>query len=234
MGLLAVRVGINVDSVLTGQSGQSVGPALAHRPDPPSTAAAVDLQEDHGREPGKTRRGERELLLALHPYRQAIQLAVAVAVRCDDDAFDGGWEKGQIEAQCLFREDDSAARVAGGVVENKIGINPDLASVVEKQGDKVDLRMPRKLQEHVHGDAGDGDVLAGDQIHTLCHCPFDESKHAENVSNTRVTEQLAVSDTSSIGRAESGSVDASHPRYFRANARLRSATRQPHSVHGGF
>ena len=165
------RVGlvVNVDSVLAGQAGQAGGPALAHCADPPTAAATVDLQKDRGREAGETRRGERELLVALHQDRQVIELAVAV--RRDDDALDARWNETQIQTQCLFRERDAAARVARSVVENKISVSPDLAPVVEQQGDEVDLCLPRLLQAHVHGAGGDGDVLAGCQVHALCHCP---------------------------------------------------------------
>jgi len=98
-------------------------------------------------------------------------VAFAVAVRCDDDALDARREQSQIQAQRPFRERDAAARVAGSVVEDKISVSPDLAPVVEQQGDEVDLCMPRLLQAHVHSVGGDGDVLAGCQVHAFCHCP---------------------------------------------------------------
>lgn len=147
------------------------GPPLAHGADPPSAAAAVDLQEDRGWEAGETRRGERELLVALHQDRQVIEVAVAVAGCCDDDALDGRRQETKIQAQCLFGERDAAARMARGVVEDEVSVGADLALVVEQQSDEVDLGLPRLMQAHVKGGGGDGDRLAGCQVHLFCHCP---------------------------------------------------------------
>jgi hypothetical protein len=134
-GLGMVGVAVDGDSVLASQAGQARSPALAHRADPPCTAAAVDLDQYRGGEPGETPRCERELLVGLQQDRQVIELAYAVAVHRDDDALDGRGKQAQIQAQCLARERDSAARVARGVVEDEVSVGADLTLVVQQQGD---------------------------------------------------------------------------------------------------